>query len=381
VLLNGVATKVTCFSIVFGFSRWHFIHFLLHGEARGVCHCHVMAFARAGGVPREILYDRMKQVVLESFDDDVVFHPVFEAMAHHYGFTPVPLTPGYPEGKGKVEKPFQDVENDFLEGRVFHDVADMNEQAATWLERRAQRPHRTTREQPVARLEQERPALVALPDKPFDAAHRLPRVVGDDYCIEWETNRYSVPPRLKGRSGWARALMGRLEFIMNDDDIEAVHAIRETKFKRYVLPEHEAEFFSNHRRSHVLAEQFAGLGNAAVEFEKGLRAAKRGATGHHLGLILHLAEKVGVGRVAEALRQATRYQAFDAHAVERIVTGRSGRRRSSRVPTPSVLPERLTEYLRGAGDFQRDVEAYEKMSPTHDNKTAPTGQGEPDGKR
>jgi hypothetical protein len=90
---------------------------------------------------------------------------------------------------------------------------------------------------------------------------------------------------------------------------------------------------------------------------------------------------VGVGRVAEALRQATRYQAFDAHAVERIVTGRSGRRRSSRVPTTSVLPERLTEYLRGAGDFQRDVEAYEKLSPTHDNKTAPTGQGEPDGKR
>jgi transposase/DNA replication protein DnaC len=84
VMLGLTPTKVVCFSMVFGFSRWQFIHFLLHADARSVSHCHVMAFEEAGGIPVEILYDRTKQVVIESFKEGVVFHPVFGAMVAHY---------------------------------------------------------------------------------------------------------------------------------------------------------------------------------------------------------------------------------------------------------------------------------------------------------
>lgn len=71
----------------------------------------MLAFEEAGGVPEEILYDRMKQVVLESYRNRVVMHPLFNAMRLHYGdFKAVPLAPGYKEGKGKVENPFRYVE-------------------------------------------------------------------------------------------------------------------------------------------------------------------------------------------------------------------------------------------------------------------------------
>ncbi len=84
VLLSGQPTDVVCFSFVLGFSRWHFMCFVLHADVHTICHCHVLGFEDAGGVPHEILYDRMKQVVLSSQKDGVVFHPLFERLATHH---------------------------------------------------------------------------------------------------------------------------------------------------------------------------------------------------------------------------------------------------------------------------------------------------------
>lgn len=378
VLLGQTPTKVVCFSLIFGFSRWQFIYFLLHADVHSVCHCHVMAFEEAGGAPHEILYDRMKQVVLESFKDGVIFHPLFDALAAHYGFTAIPLQPGYCEGKGKVEKPFQYVEGNFLKGRVFHNLDDLNAQAKVWRNEKAEREHRTTREQPVERFEKERPLLLPLPPARFNAAVMEPRLVGDDYCVAWETNRYSVSPSLIGKDAWARVLMGKLQVLIGDE-VVAEHLLRDTRHKRYVLPEHEAEFYRKSRSSYVLGEQFARLCSAAADFEKGLREEKRSAAGYHMSRILQLSEKVGVPRVAEALRHAARYQAFDSHAVERIVTGRHPPK-SSRAPSPAgALPEKLGEFLKGAGEFQRGVGAYQKLALPPE--AGPVKEESPDGER
>ena len=379
-LLGQTPTKVVCFSMIFGFSRWQFIYFLLHADAHSVSHCHVMAFEEAGGAPHEILYDRMKQVVLESFKDGVIFLPLFENLVAHYGFTAIPLAPGYCEGKGKVEEPFQFVEGNFLKGRVFHDLDDLNAQAKAWRNEKAERDHRTTHEQPVARLDQERPVLLPLPPTRFDAAEMEPRLVGDDYCIAWETNRYSVSPSLIGRQGWGRVQMGQLEILVGDE-VVAEHRLRYTRFQRYVLPEHEAEFYRKCRSSHLLGDQFARLGACAAEFEKGLRDQKRTAAGYHMSRILQLAQKVGIPRVAEALRHAARYQAFDSHAVERIVTGRHPKA-GTRASSPAVaLPEKLAEYLKGAGDFQRGPDAYLKLASPPDTANPETEKEAPDGQR
>ncbi len=51
VMLGFTPTKVVCFSMIFGYSRWQFLRFLLHADARTISHCHVLAFEDAGGVP------------------------------------------------------------------------------------------------------------------------------------------------------------------------------------------------------------------------------------------------------------------------------------------------------------------------------------------
>lgn len=366
VLIAGEPTPVVCFSLVLGFSRWQFIRFALHADAHFVCFGHVLAFEEAGGVPEEILYDRMKQIVLESHRNRVVMHPLFEALRLHYGaFRAVALAPGYKEGKGKVENPFGYVEGNFLlEHRRagFASVEDLNEKAAAWLRTTARvRKHGTTQELPADRLELERPKLRPLPAHRFEAAEVVERLVGDDFCVPWDTNRYSVPPRFAGHAAKLRVLEGVMQVSIGKE-VVAAHHLRETRHKRYILPEHEAEFRESTTSRHVLREQFLRLGPPARDFEDGLIAEHRGAAGYHISRILGLAEKVGAPRVIEALRHAARYGAFDFNAVARIVAGKTDRPLIAPASTPTgPLPERIHEYLRGAGEHQRPLRAYQQM--------------------
>jgi hypothetical protein len=153
-------------------------------------------------------------------------------------------------------------------------------------------------------------------------------------------------------------LEGELEVIIGGE-VVARHRLRDTRYKRYVLPEHEAEFREHSSSRHVLAEQFRRLGSGAEDFAEGLREVKGTAAGYHMSLILQLADKVGLLRVAEALRHAHRYGAFDAHAVARIVTGRHPPRPATTFPISTPAP--VAEFLKGAGSFQRSVQDYERL--------------------
>ena len=378
VLLSGKPTPVVCFSLVLGYSRWHFIRFLLHADVHSICHCHVLAFEDAGGVPQEILYDRMKQVVLESHKDGVLFHPLFERLAQHYGFRAVPLAPGYKEGKGKVENPFKYVEGNFLAGRIFDDLGDLNRKAVTWLNETARvRVHRTTREQPTDRLAQEQPALIRLPHLRFEAGIVTTRLVGDDFCVAWETNRYSVPPRFASRTAGVRVLEGQIE-IRIEGAVVASHWVRSAKHKRYVSPEHEAEFLATCTSRHVLAEQFRRLGPVTEDFTRGLIEASGGSAGYHMSQILKLADRVGNARVAEALRHAARYGAFDHNAVARIVAGKPAKPARGSLETRGGLEVPSEKYLQGAGKHQRSLAGYRALSTPVAPPTPPSHEAEKD---
>ena len=56
---SEVPRIVWLFSLVLGSSRWLWARFVLHQDLQTVLRCHIAAFADLGGVPEEILYDRM----------------------------------------------------------------------------------------------------------------------------------------------------------------------------------------------------------------------------------------------------------------------------------------------------------------------------------
>ena len=198
--------KLKCFAYVLGFSRRMYIGFCTNEDFFSLIRRHVEAFKHLGGCAATCLYDNMKTVVLRWEADVPIYNPRFLLFATHYGFRPKACRPRRPRTKGKVERPFGYVKGNFLCGRRFHDIEDLNAQARVWLAQTADvRIHRTTRRRPIDLWEEERAALLPLPSRPYDTSRIAYKVASPEGFVTWEGNAYSVPEDFIGEIVVARA--------------------------------------------------------------------------------------------------------------------------------------------------------------------------------
>lgn len=335
--LGGVLTAVVCFSFVLCFSRWRFFYFVRHADHFTVMMCHRLAFEELDGVPSEILYDRMKQVVIAVVDDEPLLQDDFARLVAHYGFTVRVLEPGYKEGKGKVEKPFQDVEA-FLKHRTFHDLEDLNAKAFTWRRDELHRtPHRTTGEKPADRLLREHLFLDELPDEPFRCEQRTRAHTGKHFHVEHLGRFYSVPPQYADRWVTRCVLNGRL-WVEVGDEVISEHELRADGPKFVTLPEHRDAFREMGGRKKGTRKAFMTMGPAAERFADGLDRLQGGASTYHMAQILKLGARIGQRRVLDALRYATRYEAFNHTAVSRIARARRLSATTGAIESAAVEP-------------------------------------------
>ncbi len=158
--------------VVLGYSRLLWLRFYARQTMTALRAGLESAFGRFGGVPRELLFDQMRSVVLS--DDrasggGLMLNAEFLRFAAHWGFAPRSCRPYRAQTKGKVERPIRYVRESFFYGRSFANDADLNEQAARWLEGTANvRRHGTTGERPVDRFERdERRSLRPLAHHPY----------------------------------------------------------------------------------------------------------------------------------------------------------------------------------------------------------------------
>lgn len=315
--LGGTLTDVVCFSFVLCFSRWRFFYFVHRADRFTVMLGHRLAFEELGGVPSEILYDRMKQVVIAVVDDEPVLQEDFSRLVAHYGFTARVLESGYKEGKGKVERPFQDVEA-FLKHRDFHDLEDLNAKAFTWRHQELHTtPHRTTKEKPADRLLNERPFLLELPQQPFRCEESTRAHTGKHFHVEHLGRFYSVPPQFADRWVTKCVLNGRL-WVEAGNEVISEHELRADGPTFVTLPEHRDAFREMGTRRKSMRKAFVTMGPAADRFAEGLDRLQGGASTYHMAQILKLVTRIGQRRVLDALRYATRYEAFNHTAVGRI---------------------------------------------------------------
>src|SRR5215218_887485 len=137
---------VWLFSMVLGYSRLIWARFAMHQDLATVLRCHVAAFEALGGVPHEVLYDRMKTVVTGEADSGgIIYNRALIDLARHFGFHPKACRPYRAKTKGKVERPFRYIREDFFLARSFRDLEDLNQQLQRWLSTVANpRVHATT---------------------------------------------------------------------------------------------------------------------------------------------------------------------------------------------------------------------------------------------
>lgn len=230
---------VWLFSMVLGYSRLIWARFVMHQDLPAVLRCHSAAFEAIGGVPREILYDRMKTAVIGEGDTEgIVYNRSLIDLARHFGFHPRACKPYRAKTKGKVERPFRYIREDFFLARSFRNLDDLNMQLRQWLDTVANpRRHATTGRIVNEAFAEERHHLRSLPLAPFRAVLKLERRISHEGMVSVGGNFYSVPDATRRRAVEVHALADEIR-IFEDGLLIASHPVIEGRNQRRVEPGH-----------------------------------------------------------------------------------------------------------------------------------------------
>jgi len=201
VVIRRARQRLSAFVATLGYSRMAFVRFVTDETWPTVQSCLHATFGYFGGMPRELLFDNMKTVVLERNAygrGQHRLHPGLLALSRDLGFAVRLCRPYRAKTKGKVERPFSYIRQDFFFGRSFRNLDDLNGQLTDWLDTVANaRTHGTTQRVVAEAFAAEQPELQTLPEHRFDAVLKLERRVSHDGFIAVGGNYYSVPDRTR----------------------------------------------------------------------------------------------------------------------------------------------------------------------------------------
>jgi transposase len=158
--------------VVLGYSRLMWLRFFRRQDMSTLFCGLEQAFGYFSGVPRELLFDQMRSVIVDDQrleGGSLVENLEFLRFAHHWQFRTRACRPYRAKTKGKVERPIRYVRENFFYGRTFVNDQDLDAQSHHWLEKVANvRMHGTTGERPIERFERdERAVLGPLCARPY----------------------------------------------------------------------------------------------------------------------------------------------------------------------------------------------------------------------
>jgi transposase len=345
VRIGNTTRKVSVFVAVLCYSRMIYIEFTLSQRKeefyRGIVH----ALEFFGGSPRAIIFDNLKAAVLNGSGRDACLHPDFLALCGYFCLQPIACERRDPESKGIVEGGVRYVKHNALAGRAeeLTRFGDYLALAPQWRDHVANvRMHETTRERPVDRFQQERSLLRALPAIPFDTDEAVPAVVNPHARIEFDGNRYSVPPRFVRQPVTIRASRDDVR-VLHEGQVVAQHVRCYERRQLIVLPDHRLAALAVRKRARSTAMEhaFDALGPEARQFHLHLKNQPV-KTGVHLRRLMGLARLYGTPELLAAIARALELATYDAAYVENLLLAE---RRRRELPTPTLPTPRRRELI------------------------------------
>jgi transposase len=213
---DGATRKLYAFTAVLSYSRMRFVVFVKRSDASTMIRCLMQACEYFGGLPRTMLTDRMKTVLLEMDGTLPKWHPLFAEFMAAIAVAPRVCKPYTPQTKGKIERSVGIVKHSFWPGVHFEDLDDLNQQALSWCTERNARVHRTTHQRPLDRWaeEQLRPLPEAFTWERFGSEER--KVSWDGY-ISYDGVLYGLPsePAVAGTLVQVREHQGNLKLYQH----------------------------------------------------------------------------------------------------------------------------------------------------------------------
>lgn len=310
--------RVELFSYILGYSRRQYIYFTERQDFETTARGHIAAFEHLGGVAAVCLYDNMKVVVTRWEDGQPIYNTRFLSLATHYGFKPWACEPARPETKGKVERPFDYVEKNLLNGRTFRSLEHLNEVTRWWLaEVNDTRIHGTTKAAPLELHKQEQPHLIPLPAVRFDTAQVVYRIVDSEGFISYADNRYSVPWKLIGQQLPVRIMEEQLHIYNASIELVAEHNLLRGRYQKQTSEAHlPPKDYA--QQLIMLREKYAHWGSTGQDYFDYLQQKCRNGR-REAARILSLLQGYPVKDGQAAMARGIQYHAYGYQSLERIL--------------------------------------------------------------
>ena len=196
----GITIKCACFTMICHHCGTCYIEFFPNAKQENLFIGMIHAF-RYMGIPRYILTDNMKSVVIKrDFEGHPIWQKDYEDFMKTVGFQTKLCKPRHPFTKGKVERLVRFVKENFLVGRSFLDITDLNQSALDWCNRQNAVYHRATDCVPQQLHEtscSKRTASLLETQQIFRYLCPLRKISFDGF-VNYEGRRFGVPYRYTG---------------------------------------------------------------------------------------------------------------------------------------------------------------------------------------
>lgn len=332
--------KLSCFVLTLSHSRRLFARFTFDQTLESFLRGHIDAFADFGGVPRQILYDNLKAVVVERLGSAVRFNPALLEFAGAYHFKPVPCSPAAGWEKGRVEAAIRYLRSSYATGRTYRDLDDANAQLRRWLDEVANvRPWPEERTRTVDEVFfEERPTLLPLPVHPPEASHVRAVRSGKWPLVRFDLNDYSIPHGLVGKPLTLVADERTVRVL--DGTVEVARHVRSWDRGRRVEDRAHYTGLLAHKRRGLPTKASDWLRQIAPEVTTLLRLlAERGENiGAQVAQMAQLVQVYGVDEFARAAAEAAARETPRASSIAVLLQ----KRHHARSAPPSV-PVRLPD--------------------------------------
>jgi transposase len=320
---QGPNKGLKVFTAILPWSRWRFVRFTRDETLETTLRMLAECFEAAGGVPGEVLADRMGCLKGGVVANVVVPTAGYVRFATHYRFRPDFCEAKDPESKGAVEALVRYAKSDLVvPAEDFGgDLAVANEAAVGWCAQVNAAVHSEIQAVPEQRLVEEVKVLRALPLLRASMRVGVSRKVDKLATVRIGSARYSVPHTLVGQ---------QVDVSVVDDRVEVWHQGSQVASHRLVAPggtsivdEHYDRPAGKPQRAvrarSAVEKAFVALGQDAEAFLRAAAAAGTQRLATHIAAIAALEPAYGREALAAALARAVQFRRFTAEDVRAIL--------------------------------------------------------------
>ncbi len=194
-MADGKRKKVRFFAMVLSRSRMKYVYFTHKPfTSQTVVYAHERAFEFFGGIPKTVVYDQDRTMVVDENIGDVILTSVFKSYTKSRSFKLHFCRKADPESKGKVENVIQYIKKNFLYNRPYFDVENLNKEAAGWLSRTANHlAHNFTKKSPQSEFMIEKEHLNPFVSLTMETQIKKKYYVRKTNTINYKSNFYTLP--------------------------------------------------------------------------------------------------------------------------------------------------------------------------------------------